>query len=84
MNRESFLETVKQQYAEEIHEAYIEHEHGLGGKVDFPALNKQLKKLKASAKVEGLSAQDFDDLVQATLPEEVARHIEFGAIKKAA
>jgi hypothetical protein len=84
MNRESFLETVKQQYAEEIHEAYIEHEHGLGGKVDFPALNKHLKKLMASAKVEGLSAQDFQDLAHATLPQDVSRFIEFGQIKKAA
>jgi hypothetical protein len=86
MNRESFLETIKQQYAEEIHEAYIEHEHGLGGKVDYPGLNKHLKKLMNSAKVEGLKPQEFEELAQATLPEEVARQIDLGGapVKKAA
>jgi hypothetical protein len=84
MNKESFLETVKQQYAEEIHEAYVEHEHGLHGKIDTPALTQHLKKLMTNAKVEGLSAHDFEELVHSTLPAEVWKHIELGAIKKAA
>ncbi len=68
MDREAFLETIKKQYAEDIHEAYIECEHENGEHIDFKNLDTKLTKLKKSAKVEGLPGQEFDDLVQSTLP----------------
>lgn len=68
MNRESFLETVKQQYSEEIHEAFIECEHGGERKVDLPKLDDLLERLGQNAQKEGLSAGDFVELVQSTLP----------------
>jgi hypothetical protein len=67
MNNESFLETLRTQYADEIHEAYVECEHD--GAVDFGKLNGLLKKLFKNAKVEGFPAKEFEDLVRATLPE---------------
>jgi len=84
MNKESFLEVVRQQYSEEIHEAYVEHSHGGGSKIDIPGLNKRLLKLMANAKVDGLSAHEFEELARATLPEEVAHVVDFSAVKKAA
>jgi hypothetical protein len=84
VNKESFLEVVRQQYSEKIHAAYVEHEHGLNGKVDFSALNARLTKLMGAAKVEGLSATEFEELAHETLPAEVARGIVLGAGKKAA
>lgn len=84
MNKESFLEVVKQHYSEEIHAAYVEHAHGGGNKVDMPALNKRLQKLMANAKVEGLAAHEFEELAHTTLPEEVARRLELTQARKAA
>jgi hypothetical protein len=69
MDRESFLDGIKQQYAERIHEAYIECEHE--EVVDFTRLGTALKKLMTQAKAEGLPAKDFEDLVRSTLPESV-------------
>ena len=83
MNKESFLEVVKQQYSDEIHAAYIECEHG-HGKVDFKGLNERLQKLMANAKVEGLAPCDFEELARATLPAEVASTIELNPGRKAA
>ena len=84
MNKESFLEVVRQQYAEEIHAAYLEHEHGGGKKIDVQGLNKCLQKLMANAKVEGLAPAEFEELVHATLPEEVVHHLELALVRKAA
>lgn len=83
MNRESFLETVKQQYSEEIHEAYLEHAHGGGKDVDMPGLKKKLQKLMASAKVEGLSPAEFEELARTTLPTEIAQKIDLSSRKAA-
>lgn len=84
MNKESFLEVVKQQYSEEIHAAFVEHEHGGGNKIDLPGLNKRLQKLMANAKVEGLAAHEFEELARATLPAEVAHRIDLMPSRKAA
>lgn len=68
MDRESFIEVLRKQYSEEITEAYHECEHGAGRPIDYPKLNKLLAKLMRNAKVEGLSAKDFEELVVTTLP----------------
>jgi len=67
MDRDSFLDTVRKNYAELIHEAYVEceHEHG---EFDAAKLKASLAKLAKAAKVEGLGQKDFDDLVKSTLP----------------
>ena len=74
MNRESFLETVKKHYADEIHEAYLECEHQdpKHGKVsvDHVRLDQILSKLAKTAKHEGLSEIEFHDLVKSVLPEQ--------------
>ena len=68
MDRESFLETIKKQYADEIHEAFLECEHDDGRRIDYPKLNARLKRLFTNAKAEGLSVKDFHDLVHSTMP----------------
>jgi hypothetical protein len=41
MDREDFIETLKKQYADNIHEAYIECEHEKGS-VDYPELKARI------------------------------------------
>jgi hypothetical protein len=67
MNKETFLDTLRSQYAEEIHEAHIECERG-EGRIDLEAFAHKLHQLRKAAQVEGLPNQDFDDLVNATIP----------------
>lgn len=69
MDREGFIEALRKQYADELHEAYLECEHT--AKVDMVALKTRIDKLKRQAKVEGLPEREFDDLVESALPEEV-------------
>lgn len=84
MNRESFLDTIKQQYTDEIREAYLECEHGYAPfRVDVMELNRRLNKLRAIAKKEGLPMMDFEELARAALPD-VAEMIEFEPVRKAA
>jgi hypothetical protein len=71
MNRESFLDTVRQQYADEIQEAYRGCLHE--GRLDSLRLQRELDRLMKSAGVEGLPAREFEELVQATLPSSVGR-----------
>jgi hypothetical protein len=78
MNRESFLETVRQQFTDEIHSVFLRCEHGKD--VDYPQLTHLLSKLRDAAKREGLAHSDFEDLVKSVLPE-VWDHLQW---KKAA
>lgn len=66
MNRESFLETVKQHVTEELHAVYVECEHGED--VDYTRLTHLLSKLRDAAKREGLAYAEFEDLVKGELP----------------
>ena len=68
MNRETFLDTLRSQYAEEIHEAHIECERP-GGRVELALFAHKLHQLRKAAEVEGLPTQEFDDLVNSLLPE---------------
>ncbi len=81
MNRETFLDTVGKQYADEIHEAYVECAHGK--EVDFKKLNVLLKKLMIHAKVDGLSAQEFIELVKTELPDAYSK-VDFTSDRRAA
>ena len=84
MNRESFLDAIRQQYTDEIREAYLECEHGYAPyRVDVPELNRRLDKLMANAKVEGLAEVEFEELARATLPD-VAEQIVLTPLRKAA
>ena len=78
MNRESFLETVRQQFTDEIHAVFLRCEHGKD--VDYAQLTHLLSKLRDAAKREGLAYPDFEDLVKSALPG-VWDHLEW---KKAA
>lgn len=82
MNRENFLDTVGKQYADEIHEAYLQCESG--EVVDYKKLNVLLKKLMTHAKVDGLSTQEFVDIVKSTLSEEASQGLDFTHVEKAA
>lgn len=76
MNRETFLDTLKTQYSEEIHEAYLECEHA--GKVDLAAFNQRLAKIMKNAATEGLPRGEFEEMVRSAFPD-VAAQIQFGA-----
>ena len=67
MNRESFLETVRQQYSERISSAYLYCEHE--GRVDVSEFEAQLKPLKRMAGREGISPGEFDELVFSFFPD---------------
>ena len=69
MDRDDFLFALKERYAEEIYEAYLECEHDDGKVIDFNQLNSMLAKLQRSAIVEGLTPEDFDELLRAELPD---------------
>jgi hypothetical protein len=66
MNRESFLETVRKQFTDEIYSVFLQCEHGKD--VDFPKLTHLLSQLRDAAKREGLAYAEFEDLVKSTLP----------------
>jgi hypothetical protein len=66
MDRETFLEQVKQQYMEQISALYMKAEHS--GKVDFKQLTTQLVQLKKLAAGEGVRASEFDEMVYSLLP----------------
>jgi len=67
MNRESYMETVRQQYAEKVTAAYVQCEHD--GQENFTELTAQLVKIKRQAISEGMSDADFDDIVFSALPD---------------
>lgn len=69
MDRESFLEAVAKQYADEIRDAYLECEHDEGRKIDYQKLNSLLAKLLKNALAAGLTRSQFDDLVKTSVPE---------------
>ena len=75
MNRESFLETIRAQYAEEVQAVYVECEHE--EKIDFGALHAKLSKLMKNAKVDGLPQKDFIELVNSTLNADVVKILAF-------
>ena len=68
MDREDFLFALREQYAEEIHEAYMQCAHENGKVVDFSKLNQILTKMMKTAKVDGLPHDEFSELVRTTLP----------------
>jgi len=68
MNREGFLETIRKQYVEDIHEAYQASLHEGGGKVDYVHLSSLLSKMMRRASMDGLRQPDFEELVYSTLP----------------
>lgn len=70
MTREDFLEVIRKQYSERIHEAYIECEDSTG-KLAYDKLQQKLTSLLKNARVEGLTTKDFYDLVESALPRDV-------------
>ena len=50
MNKEDFLDTLREQYAEEIYEAYLECEHQNGQDIDLSELDSRLKKMMHTAR----------------------------------
>jgi hypothetical protein len=83
MDKETFLDAIRQQYVDDIHEAYLECDHGGDHMIDMATLNKKLRTLMANAKVDGLSAAEFEELAKATLPD-VAGKIDLAPARKAA
>ena len=69
MTKESYLDTLRHQYTDDIKEAYFECQHQLGAQIDIPQLNERLEGLIQSASFEGLSPSDFDELVRSILPD---------------
>ena len=83
MNKEGFQDALREQFADEIHEAYIECEHEDGHKIDYKKLNDTLTRLMKTARMEGLPEQEFVDLVRSTLPV-APEYLTFIPMKKAA
>jgi hypothetical protein len=73
MNRESFLESVRQQYSERINASYMLCEHG--GRINIEELGAMLKPLKRMAAREGLTHGEFDELVFSLFPD-VRGHLD--------
>ena len=71
MDREGFIDTLRYQYAEEIHEAYVLCESRDGQNVDLPKLHALLMQLARAAGREGLPQADFLELAYSALPPEV-------------
>jgi hypothetical protein len=68
MDREGFLETMRRQYIEDIHEAYQASLHEGGGKVDYVQLSGMLSKVMRRASMDGFKQMDFEELVYSTIP----------------
>lgn len=83
MDRDSFLDTLRGQYADEIQAAFAECEHDNGHDIDYEHLNEMLNALRKAAVHEGLSPGDFEDLVDSTLPQ-AKGHVTWNELKKAA
>ncbi|MGE4232877.1 MAG: hypothetical protein AB7F43_06050 [Bacteriovoracia bacterium] len=75
MSKEDFLEVLQRQYAERVQEAYIECEHQ-DGQIDLQRLQDQIVRLQKNSRVEGLSAKQFTDILESTLPEEVKKLLQ--------
>lgn len=67
MNRDAFLDILKRQYSDEISFTYSKHDHHTGSGLDILKLDEELAKLRRSAEVEGLPAEEFDGLVRSKL-----------------
>jgi hypothetical protein len=80
MDRESFLEAVRKQFADDIHEVYLECGKREG--VDLPRLNGMLRKLMSGARAQGIAERDFIDLVRTTIPDHW-QDLEFSRFKAA-
>ena len=84
MDREDFLFALREQYAEEIQEAYLQCEHEEGKVIDYSALKGLLMKMMKTARVDGLPSEDFSDLVRSTLPDAVVEKVEIFSTQKQA
>lgn len=74
MTKETFMETLKTRYGEEIQGAYAEWAHKT--RVDFSVLNEQLRILMEASHLEGLPEKEFEDLLKITLPEAIMGKVE--------
>ncbi len=83
MTKESFLETIRSRYIEDIREAYLECEHGPGKPVDYEKLGRLLAKLMGHARRAGISQHEFEELTMVTLPGNMTANLGM-AFKKAA
>jgi hypothetical protein len=80
MNREGFLETIRRQYIEDIHEAYQACIHEGGQVIDYEKLTECLTKLMRTAARDGLPPADFEEMVYSTLPQAQGKvHFEIPA-----
>jgi hypothetical protein len=68
MDRDDFIEGLREQYSNQIQQAYLACEHDKN-RVDWKQLNEKLNKLMKSAVAEGLSRPQFEDLIRHSLPE---------------
>ncbi|MDH4200484.1 MAG: hypothetical protein OEV66_08910 [Spirochaetia bacterium] len=67
MDKEDFQDGLIRQYTDEIREAYIECEHK--DQFNLSEYKNKLISLQHSAKIEGLSGEDFWNLVEEQDPE---------------
>ena len=70
MDRETFKDTLRQKYADDIREAYLECEHKNGSQVmvDQTELMKRVSKLLKCAKSDGFTQEEFAEIAESAQP----------------
>lgn len=84
MIAEKFKETFLRQYKEEVHEMLVESTHKLG--IDWDEFNFKLARTWNAAKVDGLAAEDFEQILTEVCRQHL-HQVDFsylGPIKQAA
>lgn len=70
MDQDNFKQTIINQYKEEIHELYLESEHGFEGKnFNYEEFNQKLARIWPAASADGLNENEFVEVVQECMPE---------------
>lgn len=68
MTKETFLDTVRHRFLEDIREAYLECAHGPERPIELARLTRLLGKLQNFAKKAGLTPTEFEELTMICLP----------------
>ena len=67
MNRDSFIDSLKERYSAELRDAYLACE--VAGHVDLGEFQLVVSRLSRVARIDGLPETEFKDLVEAHFPE---------------
>ena len=83
MNRDDYIEVLKNHYIEEIHDSLIKSEKNDGEDINYILLNQLVYMSWHSAKIEGVPLELFRDWILDAIPE-LTDYIELINLKQAA